>query len=230
MSYGDYGAYVWKNKENITKQCADKVYYLTDKIKNKWVDLILLPENFDDTNVTNTVEGHAVLRLGDMFISFYKTYDPIVTFKNGDKENLKLEEYKDYKFEEFIINKRYLNSNKNIVEFEIKHRSDCYCIICGSAVGNWYDNNKTSKFIRKYNVFSDKRHLYYFDSKFIGATSEIEVFNKLERIDEIKFTKYLRWQYGIKIFLKKFFHFKFDDCLYYLNEIQQYNYKIKILK
>ena len=79
MAYSDYGAYIWKNGENITNECADvscKIIEGKFVFKN-WYDNLVDEVNKNENEKEKTISGHALINLEKFCISFYKTYNPI---------------------------------------------------------------------------------------------------------------------------------------------------------
>ena len=225
MAYSDYGAYIWKNGEDITKKCADKAYYL---INNKWIE----SDNFEpeDSEKYTVAEGHAVLNFNDFCIGFYKVFSPIIYLNNGEiirTECLEEIEYsnKDLDLE---ITGYSLGNFDNINFFNIKYKNNIYCVICGSSFGNGFDDYKTSKYIKK-NIYFDPDREYH--CVYIKNDVDIDiVISKLQRLDDIKFEKYLMKEYGIKPFFKDLFKFQFKNAIFHFNEILERKEIIKWLK
>lgn len=77
MSYSDYGAYIWKNGVDITKQFADMSFYFSDG----WKEV----EEESEIKDQPIVEGHAVLIFKNFAIElcsgkedFYKQKEEII--------------------------------------------------------------------------------------------------------------------------------------------------------
>ena len=92
MAYSDYGAYIWKNGENITDECADiscKIIDGTFILKN-WYDNLVNEVSIRTNERENvkTISGHAVINLEKFCISFYKTYNPILHYPNGEYKEI----------------------------------------------------------------------------------------------------------------------------------------------
>lgn len=231
MAYSNWGAYIWKNGENITKQTADKgfTYIAGDK---KWYE----NAQIDDLDIEGLPHagGHAVLVLDNFALEFYKTYSPIIVFNTGkfiptqvlgNDESI----YENKKIQLKIVGMA-INTNENIVEFDIEYKKDAYCVIVGMGVGNGYDKTRTSKFIRKHITFTSERRCYFFKHKWIEATDTWQVLDYLGRLDNLKDERYYRWKFGIKPFFEDLIRFKFRDALFHLEEIRKRNIKIKLLK
>lgn len=230
MAYSNWGAYIWKNGENITKQAADKgfTYISGDK---KWYE----NAEVDDLDIEGLPHagGHAVLVLDNFALEFYKIYSPKIVFKTGktiQTHVIENDEIYENKTLSLKINGMYINSHENIVEFNIKHKNDVYGIIVGMSIGNGYDKTNTSKFIKKYNKYIPENECYHLKHKWVEKTDTWHVLDYLERLDDIKDEKSSRWVFGIKPFFKDLIRFKFRDALFHLDRIYEGNIKIKLLK
>lgn len=231
MAYSNWGAYIWKNGENITKKTADKafIYIKADK---KWYESTVV----DDMDVEGMPHagGHAVLIFENFALEFYKIYSPKIVFNTGkiiqtqflEKDELM---YKNKKLQ-LKITGMTINTNENIVKFDIEYKDDTYCVIVGMSIGNGYDKTKVSKFIKKYIVFFPERRSYFLEHKWVTATDTWQVLDYLERLDDIKDERYYRWEFGIKPFFEDLIRFKFKNSFFHLEEIRERNIKIKLLK
>ena len=225
MAYSDYGAYIWKNGEDITGKCADKAYYV---VNNKWIEL----DDFEPEENKKYVvaEGHAVLNFGNFCISFFKVYSPVINFTNGGIIQTECLEKLEYLNKSLNLKIRgySLGDTENINFFNIKYENDVYCVICGSSFGKGFDYYKTSKYIKN-NIYYDLEREYYY----IHTKNDVDldiVINKLQRLDSISFEKYLMRQYAIKPFFKDLFKFQFRNAIFHFNEILERRETIKWLK
>ncbi len=236
MAYSNWGAYIWKNGEDITKQTADKRFSY-NKEQNEWIEDNLLEawcKTDDELDKTPNVGGHAVLVFENFALEFYKIYSPKIVFNTGkiiQTQFLEKDEliYKNKKLQ-LKITGMTINTNESIVKFDIEYKNDVYCVIVGMSIGNGYDKTRTSKFIRKHIVFFPERRSYFLEHRWTEATDTWQVLDYLGRLDDIKDEKYYRWEFGIKPFLKNLIQFKFKSAIYYLEEIRERNIKIKLLK
>lgn len=238
MAYSNYGAYVWKNGEDITKECADKGFCY---LNNKWLD----DDKIDDDEIPSEISlklrranGHAVLDLGDYFLTFYKIYNPIIISK---KENFKEELIFDGTLAEceFVvpfrndiieIDKMSLNSHNNIIRYIIKYKEDVYSVIIGDAFGNGWDSRITSKFIKKYWRFDFERKYYFLDHEWEYRSGDTEMLvDYLRRKDEKNDEKYWMWR-DIKSFIKSLLKLRIGNIIFFGGEIKDHLLKIKLLK
>lgn len=231
MAYSNWGAYIWKNGENITKKMADKafIYIKADK---KWYESTVV----DDIDVEGMPRagGHAVLIFENFALEFYKIYSPKIVFNTGkiiQTQVLENDEYiyKNKKIQLKIIGMA-INTNENIVKFDIEYKNDVYCVIVGMGIGNGYDKTRTSKFIRKHITFIPERRCHFLKHKWTEATDTWQVLDYLGRLDDIKDERYCRWEFGIKPFFEDLIRFKFKNAFFHLQEIRKRNVKIKLLK
>lgn len=225
MAYSDYGAYIWKNDKNITENCADSTYYFINGKFQKNNDEIKL----DDENIISA-SGHAVLCFESFCIEFFKVYNPVIVFSNGEKIKTDCLNFKNYENKKIKlkISGYYLDDLELINMFQVSYQGNNYCVVCGSQVGNGLDNNYTSKYIIK-NLYYDKERGYYF----INTKYDVEissVLNKLIRLDDIKFEKYLMKTYALKPMIKDLFKLDFEGVLFHLEEYLEHKEKIKWLK
>jgi hypothetical protein len=227
MAYSDYGAFVWENGENITKQCCDCSFAYSNN-ENKFIKINNAEEyEIFEENKNIIVEGHAVLNFGDFCLEFYKVYEPKLVMKNGERKELSVlrkAEYTNKKLKLEIIGYP-LDDAELINMFEIRYKDDCYCVTCGSQVGNGLESNHVSKYILKNMIYDKERGYHIF-----GKTDITIILDKLIRLDDIDFEKYLMKQYGIKPLIKNIFKFQFKELDYYIDEIQEHRERIKWLK
>lgn len=236
MAYSNWGAYIWKNGEDITKQAADKRFSY-NKEQNEWIEDNLLEawcKTDDELDKTPSVGGHAILIFENFVLEFYKIYSPKIVFNTGkiiqtqflEKDELT---YKNKKLQ-LKITGMAINTNENIVKFDIEYKDDTYCVIVGMGIGNGYDKTKVSKFIKKYLVFFPERRSYFLKHRWVAAADTWQVLDYLGRLDDIKDERYYKWTHGIKPFLKNLIQLKFKSASYYLEEIYEHSIKIKLLK
>ena len=222
MAYSDYGAFIWKNGENVTKEFADTGFSY-NKEKKEW----LKSEIYEDDTIH--AGGHAVLKLKDFCIEFYKCLEPYLVYKTGKKIKLKILEYYD-EYQNTKLNLKIsgysIGHNKTINMFHIEHNKDFYTVICGAQVGNGYENTKVSKWILKNIKFYKNKDFSYFNNVYdLDA-----MIDNLNRKDDLKFARYLRWEFGIKLLLRDIIKFKFKSILWDLDQITEYNSRIKCFK
>lgn len=229
MAYSDYGAFIWKNGENVTNLCADSSFYaVQDGKKKKFYNYDIISDLIDCNDICSS--GHAVLCFDTFCLEFLKTYSPIIKFTTGSTINTKCLENIKYTNKSLGIEVTgySLGDNELVNFFNIKHKDDVYCVICGACVGKGFEYKKLSKYIQK-NIYYDKeREYYYFRTK--HNISLDYIINKLIRLDEISFEKYLMWNYGIKSFIKDLLKFKIRNAWYHFNDILERKEVIKWLK
>lgn len=220
MAYSDFGAYIWKNGENITKECADTHYVWNGE---KFVKDV---EEYDEKSVV--AGGHAVICLGDFCIEFLKVYNPRIVYHTGKKINTKITEGTDYKSirKNLEITGFSYGSRELINMFEIRYKKDYYCVICGSQIGNGLDDTKVSKYVLNNIKYNEENKHYYIDS---DVDSDM-VIDKLQRLEEIKFEKYLLKNYGIKPLLADLIRFRFDGVQFHWQTCKEHLCKIKWLR
>ena len=233
MAYSDYGAFVWKNGKEITKECADTTYYLMKNGKSKkWKKFVSkeLEEELEaQLEDTFQAGGHAVLQLGNFCLVFYKACNPQLIYSSGKKENLEvllMSKYLNKKLDLQIIGYT-LGSNEAINMFEIRYKEDYYCVICGYQIGNGLEENETSKYISKHIRFNEDLKDYYIDHN----VNDLDiVFDKLGRKDAIKFQKYCLRKFGFRPLFKDIKAWDFNGIKYDIKEILRYRREIKWLK
>lgn len=209
MAYSNYGAYVWKNGEFVTQKYCDKSFY--------WNKKYLEMQDEDWEKVEEHFGGHAVIILDDNYaLEFYK-YNLKIFDKGKEVKTVNVEN-EILKKSEFVFNKKIsiigyaIDNCETIIEYDIIYKTDRWCVIIGSSFGNGWDTENTSKFIKKNLKYDDG---YYMECEEISYGIEKQI-----RKDEIAFTKYNLWRYGIKPFLKELLKFRIDT--YYLSEIKTY--------
>ena len=240
MAYSDYGAYIWKNGKNITKECADIDCKIIDGkfVLGNWYDALAEKVNNELNNEvdnTPTIDGHAVLVLGDYCLSFYKTYNPQIHYLDGSKKELHFGDgdfrCNNLKKEGIKILKYELGYSRiGVYKYTIDYKDDKYCVIVGSSVGNGYDSNPLSKYLLKNTVLftrEDGSVIYYIKTK--RDVDQNIVIDKLDRLNDIRFEKYWRNLY-IKQIIKCIFTFKFKQIPWRVREILGHNEQIKWLK
>lgn len=231
MAYSNWGAYIWKNGENITKKTADKafIYIKADK---KWYESTVI----DDMDVEGMpcAGGHAVLIFENFALEFYKIHSPKIVFNTGKIIQTQFLENGEFTYENKKIQLKIIgmdiNTNENIFKFDIEYKNDVYCVIVGMSIGNGYDKTRTSKFIRKYITFIPEKRCHSLKHKWVVETDIWQVLDYLGRLDDIKDERYSRWIFGIKPFFKDLIRFKFKNAFFHLEEIRERNVKIKLLK
>lgn len=219
MAYSNYGAFIWKNGKNVTKQYADIDYvWKKDKFrKNAY-------SKKDDI----VAGGHAVLCFGDFCIEFYKILEPKLVFSSGKTRRLSVLDnviYNNKKLGLKIV-AYSLDYYKCINQFEIYYKKDNYCVICGSCVGNGYDDNNVSQYILKHMLYNKEQKNYYIDNPIGDPMVAIE---KMSRLDEIADNKYWIKKYT-KMFWADLFKFNFKNVIWDIDQIKDYREKIKWLK
>lgn len=233
MAYSDYGAYVWKNGENITDECCD----ISCKIINKefvfenWYENLINSVTTEFEEETSTISGHAVINLGKFCIVFYKTYNPIIYYLDGShKETKVLEKGYDSKKDKLHIRGYNLGYQTGFFFYEVDYKEDKYCVIVGSCIGKGWDYTPASKYVLKHLVLFERRDgeiFYKIDTK-----RDIDwdiVFNKLDRLHDISYERHWRNDY-IKSLLKDLITFRFKNISWDLEQILERNENIKWLK
>lgn len=211
MAYGNFGAYVWKNGKDITKDTCDRNYFWEN---NKWN---LKPkENFEDEHELE-VYSHAVIPLDDnIILEFYKLHILNIYIKNKehcvDIENEIFNKAKCV-YKDIIITGCYLNDAEYIVRYDINYKGDNYCVVIGSCFGNGYDETHISKYIKANVKYVEEFNGYFIDYK---SDNEIEYYI---RKDNRRDQRYNIWHWGIKPFFKDLFTFKWCYLGYDLIEI-----------
>lgn len=224
MAYSNYGAFIWKNGINYTKQCADKTYEYKDGMWN------LEDEDHTDMGEDELCVGaHAVLPLDkNVLLEFYKTHTLNIYIDNV-KENVDIEkkilEKAKYTYKKKIeIMGFSLDLNESIYFYEIKYKDDTWCVVIGASFGSGFDNYKISKYVKRRLKFDQEHDWYHIEHK-----SEYE-FDYWCRQSDIQHEKSMRWWFGIKPFLKDLFGLKWNNMLYHAKEIIEYNRNIKYLR
>ena len=241
MAYSNYGAYVWKNGENISDECCDISCYLVDNkfvFENWYVDLINQCINENNTENENyddklNISGHAVINLEDFCISFYKTYNPVLYFLDGTRKEIDIEKRHDYTLKKKGFNTLYirgyrLGTNTGYFFYEVDYRGDKYCIIIGSCIGKGWDSEPASKYVLKHLVLFERRDgiIRYR----IKANTDIDIiFDKLDRLSDIKYEKYFI-RHEIKGLFKDLIRFRFNGVAWYFQQLLEHYEKIKWLK
>lgn len=232
MAYSDYGAYIWKNGENITDECADvscKIIEGKFVFKN-WYDNLIDEINKNENE--KIISGHAVINLEKFCISFYKTYNPVLHYPNGEYKEIDIKKKYDYSMEkeQLYIRGYKLGYQTGFYFYEIDYNEDKYCVIIGSAIGKGWDNTQASKYVLKNLVLFEREDgsvLYKIKTK---RNTDLDIiFNKLDRLEDIKTEKYWTRKYQ-KQLLNNLFKLKFKNVIWDLNEILEHKEKIKWLK
>lgn len=232
MAYSNYGALIWKNGKEVTKEYADKSYEYKSKDK-KWIDVT-------DEEITGETEtrcgGHAVIPYKNILITFYKTWGDI--YETDNKGNIK---HKSLSAEESNDDYVIYNSEQNgitincYVEEEFiycydilfKKEDEHWFVIVGSALGNGWDNRYITKFLRK-TIYKDKRSAIdkpiksnVYDKQyflpFYGFGNEFKLGYYIRKDDRKDIKKDL-WKFGIKRFLKDLI--SFNSKGYYFENIR----------
>lgn len=224
MAYSNYGAFIWKNGEEVTKQCADKSY--------EYKDGVWQLEDEDHTDFGDdelVVGGHAILPLGNnILLEFYKTHT-LNIYTGNVKENVDIEkkilEKAKYTYKKKIEIIGYcLDLNESIYFYEIKYNGDVWCVIIGASFGAGFDDYKISKYVKRRLTFDEGPRFYHINHK-----SEYE-FDYWCRQSDIQHEKSMRWWFGIKPFIKDLLKFKFGNAGYHLHDIIEYSRNIKYMK
>ena len=209
MAYSNYGAYVWKNGEFVTKKYCDKSFYWNKGYKEM--------QDNDWEKIENHFGGHAVIILDNNYaLEFYK-YGLKIMYKGKEIKTVDVEN-EIFKKAEFVYNKIIsiigypMDNCETIIKYNITYKNDKWCVIVGSSFGNGYDEQNTSKFIKN-KLRYDK--LYYIECEEFEYGIEKQI-----RKDEIRSIKHRLWKYGIKPFFKELLKFRIDT--YYLSEIKTY--------
>lgn len=232
MAYSDYGAYIWKNGENITNECADVSCKIIDGkfVFNDWYDN-LVDEVKNNENI-KTISGHAIINFNKFCISFYKTYNPMLHYTNGEYKEIDIREKFDYSIEkeELYIRGYGLGYQTGFYFYEIDYKEDKYCVVIGSAIGKGWDSTPASKYVLKHLLLfkRDDGSVFYR----IETNRDIDldiVFNKLDRLEDINLEKYWMNKYIIRLFID-LFKLKFKNLVWDLEQILEHKEKIKWLK
>ncbi len=235
MAYSDYGAYIWKNGENITDECADISCKIIDGkfILDNWYKNLIkeVKEKSDEKDEIKTISGHAVINLEEFCIAFYKTYNPKLYYRNGEYKELEIIK-KDYKSkkDKLYIRGYNLGYQTGYFFYEIDYKKDKYCVIVGSAIGKGWDYTPASKYVIKHLILftrCDGEVFYKIDTK--RDTDWDIVFNKLDRLEDIRFEKYWKNKY-IKQLFRDILKFNWKHIVFDINEILNHKEKIKWLK
>lgn len=234
MAYSDYGAYIWKNGKNITNECADvscKIIEGKFVFKN-WYDNLVDEINKNENEKEKTISGHALINLEKFCISFYKTYNPILYYPNGEYKEVDIRKKFDYSMrkERLYIRGYELGYHTGFYFYEIDYKEDKYCVVIGNAIGKGWDTTPASKYILKHLVLferEDGSSIYRIETK-----RDIDwdiVFNKLDRLEDINVEKYWLKEYK-KQLCKDLFKLRFKKLAWNLNEILEHKERIKWLK
>lgn len=204
MAYSNWGAFVWKNGENITATTCD------------------LSNDYSG--------GHALLDFGEFSIEFYKNYEPVIKFADKSKKNievkcLKAKSWNNKKIKIRIVGYS-LDNNEIVNAFQISHNDNNYFVICGMSVGKGFEKCKLSKYLLKNVRYDDGRKWHWIKTKFDANVGD--VVDKMQRLDMITFERFSNWQFCIKPFLKRLLKFKFDS--FYFKEMMENFYKIHLMK
>ena len=225
MSYSDYGAYIWKNGVDITKQFADTSFYFSDG----WKEV----EEESEIKDQPIVEGHAVLIFKNFAIEFYKTYNPIIVTASGERIQIPkyfFEENLTYNYKDLEIEKFEMNDKKSIIEYIVKYQGNVFEIIIGSGFGNGWDKQLTSKFVKKYMTFNRNRKVYILNHKWIFAAGINKVMNYLTRKDDINLIKRDLWEFGFKEMFCGIIKLDLQGTKWAIEKIRDDFIKIKLLK
>ena len=225
MSYLDYGAYIWKNGVDITKQFADKIFYFS----NGWKEV----KEDDEITGQTIVDGHAILIFENFALEFYKTYNPIIVMANGEKIQIPkyfFEENLTYNYKDLEIEKFNMHDEESIIEYTVKYQGDVFEIIIGNGFGNGWDKQLTSKFVKKYMTFNRDRKVYILNHKWIFAAGINKVMNYLTRKDDINFIKRDLWKYGFKEMFCGIITLDLQGTKWAIEKIRDDFIKIKLLK
>ena len=236
MAYSDYGAYIWKNGENITDECADISCKIIDGkfILDNWYKNLIkeVKEKADEKDEIKIISGHAVINLEKFCISFYKTYNPILYYPNGEHKEIDIRKKFNYciKKERLYIQGYKLGYQTGFYFYEIDYKEDKYCVIIGSAIGKGWDSTPASKYILKHLVLFERQDgsiIYRIETK-RDVDLDI-VFNKLDRLEDIKYEKCWINKYRKKLYTD-LFKLKFKNLVWDFNQILEHKEKVKWLK
>lgn len=236
MAYSDYGAYIWKNGENITDECADISCKIIDGkfILKNWYDNLVNEVNIRTNERENVkaISGHAVINLEEFCISFYKTYNPILHYPNGEYKEIDIRKKFDYNMrkEQLYIRGYKLGYQTGFYFYEIDYKKDKYCVIIGNAIGKGWDSTPASKYVLKHLVLFEREDgsiIYRIETK---RDVDVDIiFNKLDRLEDIKSEKYWMNRYRMNLF-KDLFKLKFKNVIWDFNQILEHKERIKWLK
>lgn len=224
MAYGNWGAFIWKNGENITKECADTTFI--------WNGIEFIKDTEEDIDEENTIEasGHAVIPFKDFCIQFYKIYNPKIVYSSGKIKEINVVDDFFKKYQNNKLNLMIwaypLDCNNSVYVFEIKHKDDFYFVICGNRVGNGYNENHFSHYLLKNVKFNEEIGNYWIEYNDVDADI---IINKLIRLDDIDSEKYDLRRYR-KTFWKNIFIFNFKEAIWNIGCIQECKKTIKWLK
>lgn len=213
MAYGNYGAYVWKNGKNKTKEYCDVGYIAKDNKWQKYTD-----EDDDDYEKNHYIYSHAVIPItDDILVEFYKT-TILINYIQSDGAILveqldtdKIFNNSKFKIKDLVFKGYELCDHIQI--YTISHKGTHYCIVIGGGFGNGYDKNHVSKLIKKRLCFSEDDYYIAFKS---GYELEYTI-----RKDDRKDIKYNLWNFTIKPMLRDINHFKFN-LGFYLEDVKDY--------
>lgn len=232
MAYSDYGAYIWKNGKNITDECADVACKIVDGefVFNNWYDNLV--DKVKNNENIKTISGHAIIKFNKFCISFYKTYNPMLHYPNGEYKEIDIRKKFDYSIEKekLYIRGYQLGYQTGYYFYEIDYKEDKYCVVIGNAIGKGWDSTPASKYVLKHLVLFEREDGSIFYR--IETKRDIDldiVFNKLDRLEDINLEK--RWmnKYIIKLFID-LFKLKFKNLAWDFEQILEHKEKIKWLK
>lgn len=232
MAYSDYGAFIWKNGKDITDECGDISYV---KFDDEWISSAKLTDEheqiIEDTDgYKNVFEGHAVIDLGDVLLSCYKTYNPKLLYKSTGKI-IELEIDKKVAVTINIGGKTlYIYElQEDYVHFRfMQYGDDYYCIVVGSGVGKGFEYTPLSKFIKKHHYFlGDDGSKFMHNGELI--TNMDEIVNYYGRKSDIHNERYWRRR-DFKDLIRSLFKLNFNSISWCWNSIADRNFKIKYLK
>lgn len=229
MAYGNYGAYVWKNGKDVTKNYCDVPYIY----KDKWI-----LKDKDDEEECDVYSHAAIPITDDILLEFYKSY--IIIHHKKDKpihvdSNFILHEYKtewninnfeyierkyyDFNYDNLIIVARELTDF--IQQYEITYGGNCWLILIGGAFGNGYDEKYISKLCKNRVKFLGVNNGYIIKTK-----SEYEI-DYICRKDDRHDIYYHIWYWHMRDIPHHLIRFNFHEIAYHFREIYE---KLKDLK
>lgn len=228
MAYSDYGAYIWKNGRNITKECADISCKIEDDkfVFENWYDN--LSDEIKEKENSKKISGHAIINLEKFCISFYKTYNPRLYYLNGENKEIDIKKKFNYSMqkEKLHIRGYKLGYQTGFYFYQIDYKEDKYCVIIGSAIGNGWDSTPASKYVLK--------HLKLIENNIYKVETKRDVdwdivFNKLDRLEDISSEKYWIKRY-IRSILIDLFELNFKNLVWDYNQLLDHKEKVKWLK
>lgn len=226
MAYSNYGAYVWKNGKDITKETCDKDYIWKN---NKWE----LQKYENDLSIHKKDEeslvafGHAVVPLSeDIVIEFYKTFGVKIYIKDKctilDFET-DIAQRSHFELEGITLVGFHLDSYENINFIEIEYNENMWCVVLGSGFGKGYDNYNVSKFVKKHIKFSDGKGDFrkgYRIRKFNNLDLNTElIIDYMERKDDRNYIKYCIWNFAVKPLFKSLIKFDLYGVAFNFTEL-----------